>query len=201
MSFYNTPSILPVVTNKESNQQINTTDDEQATINNNNNQQHFLIGCWTNYDVEQLYKDGSLQRECNNTSPRPPCGLYHGIYNKNNKQIIVDGAMPMRSPSWLTFSKTDNNICYIAHENSEGFPGEVSVTRLINNNAQNESTTATTTTNLLNLSILQTLPTFGEQPTHSALNRDERFIAICNYGADPNTSSVVIYPVDPTTNV
>ena len=86
------------------------------------------------------------------------------------------------NPSWLTLSK-DQTRLFVVNENGQGQADVV---------GRASSVAIDPKTN--ELTLINQVKTLGEEPTHSSLSADERYLFVANYGvhADPGGSLAVL---------
>lgn len=86
------------------------------------------------------------------------------------------------NPSWLTLSR-DQTRLFVVNENGKG---QADVVGRASSVAIDPKTNA--------LTLINQVKTLGEEPTHSSLSADERYLFVANYGvhADPGGSLAVL---------
>ena len=111
-------------------------------------------------------------------------GIYRLQFDSSKGRITPEPLQVFKAanPSWLTLSK-DQIRLFVVNENGQG---QADVVGRASSVAIDPKTNALTLINQVN--------TLGEEPTHSSLSADERYLFVANYGvhADPGGSLAVL---------
>jgi len=114
-------------------------------------------------------------------------GIYRYGFNEKTGQIDPTPRQVIKSenPSWLTLSK-DQHLLFVVNENG---PGQTDVVGKVSSFAINGKTHEVTPINQVDSK--------GDEPTHSSLSADERFLFVANYAVQPDPGGVLaVVPVD-----
>lgn len=111
-------------------------------------------------------------------------GIYRLQFNSDSGRITPEPLQVFKTanPSWLTLSK-DQQRLFVVNENGKGQSDVVGrITSLAIDPKTNE------------LSLINQVKSLGEEPTHSSLSADERYLFVANYGVheDPGGSLAVL---------
>ncbi|MDD1016048.1 lactonase family protein [Pseudomonas rubra] len=109
-------------------------------------------------------------------------GIYRYRFNSDSGQIEPTPLQVLKSenPSWLTLS-VDRRLLFAVNENGGG-NGQVSSFAIAKDGS---------------LKALNQVPSQGDEPTHSSLSHDQRYLFVANYGAQPAPGgSLSVLPVD-----
>ncbi|WP_407311145.1 lactonase family protein [Pseudomonas sp. nanlin1] len=115
-------------------------------------------------------------------------GLYRYRFDAQSGLIEHKTLQVVKSdnPSWLTLSP-DQTRLFVVNENG---PGQKDVVGKVSSFALDPKTHA--------ISPINQVQTQGDEPTHSSLSHDGRFLFIANYGVSPNPGgSLAVIAVDP----
>ena len=111
-------------------------------------------------------------------------GIYRLQFDSVKGRITPEPLQVFKSanPSWLTLSK-DQTRLFVVNENGKGQSDVV---------GRASSVAIDPKTN--QLTLINQVKTLGEEPTHSSLSADERYLFVANYGvhADPGGSLAVL---------
>ena len=111
-------------------------------------------------------------------------GIYRLQFDSNSGHITPEPLQVFKAsnPSWLTLSK-DQQRLFVVNENGKG---QADVVGRVSSLAIDPKTNQ--------LSLISQVKTLGEEPTHSSLSGDERYLFVANYGvhADPGGSLAVV---------
>jgi 6-phosphogluconolactonase (cycloisomerase 2 family) len=113
-------------------------------------------------------------------------GIYRFGFNTQTGQLDAKPRQVIKSenPSWLTLSK-DQRHMFAVNENG---PGQTDVVGKVSSYAIDPKTHA--------VSFLNQVETRGEEPTHSSLSLDGRFLFVANYAVHPQPGGVLaVVPV------
>lgn len=104
-------------------------------------------------------------------------GIYRLQFDSEKGRITPEPLQVFKSanPSWLTLS-ADQQRLFVVNENGKG---QADVVGRVSSVAINPQTHE--------LTLVNQVKTLGEEPTHSSLSHDERYLFVANYGvhADP----------------
>ena len=111
-------------------------------------------------------------------------GIYRLQFNSDSGRITPEPLQVFKTanPSWLTLSK-DQQRLFVVNENGKGQTDVVGrVSSLGIDPKTNE------------LTLINQVKSLGEEPTHSSLSADERYLFVANYGVheDPGGSLAVV---------
>ena len=111
-------------------------------------------------------------------------GIYRLQFNSDSGRITPEPLQVFKTanPSWLTLSK-DQQRLFVVNENGKGQSDVVGrISSLAIDSKTNE------------LSLINQVKSLGEEPTHSSLSADERYLFVANYGVheDPGGSLAVL---------
>ena len=111
-------------------------------------------------------------------------GIYRLQFNSETGRITPEPLQVFKAanPSWLTLSK-DQQRLFVVNENGKGQADGVGrVSSLAIDPKTNQ------------LTLIHQVKSLGEEPTHSSLSADERYLFVANYGAheDPGGSLAVL---------
>ncbi|QBF27757.1 lactonase family protein [Pseudomonas tructae] len=109
-------------------------------------------------------------------------GIYRYRFNSDSGQIEPTPLQVLKSenPSWLTLS-VDRRLLFAVNENGGG-NGQVSSFAIAKDGS---------------LKALNQVPSQGDEPTHSSLSHDQRYLFVANYGVQPAPGgSLSVLPVD-----
>ena len=109
-------------------------------------------------------------------------GIYRYRFNSDSGQIDPTPLQVLNSenPSWLTLS-VDKRLLFAVNENGAG-NGQVSSFAIGKDGS---------------LKALSQVPSLGDEPTHSSLSHDQRYLFVANYGVLPAPGgSLSVLPVD-----
>ena len=111
-------------------------------------------------------------------------GIYRLQFDSAKGRITPEPLQVFKTanPSWLTLSK-DQSRLFVVNENGKGQRDVV---------GRASSVAIDPKTN--QLTLINQVKTLGEEPTHSSLSADERYLFVANYGvhADPGGSLAVL---------
>lgn len=111
-------------------------------------------------------------------------GIYRLQFNSDSGRITPEPLQVFKTanPSWLTLSK-DQQRLFVVNENGKG---QSDVVGRISSLAIDPKTNE--------LSLINQVKSLGEEPTHSSLSADERYLFVDNYGVheDPGGSLAVL---------
>ncbi|MQT64264.1 beta-propeller fold lactonase family protein [Pseudomonas sp. FSL R10-0056] len=111
-------------------------------------------------------------------------GIYRLQFDSAKGRITPEPLQVFKAanPSWLTLSK-DQTRLFVVNENGQG---QADVVGRASSVAIDPKTNA--------LTLINQVKTLGEEPTHSSLSADERYLFVANYGvhADPGGSLAVV---------
>ena len=111
-------------------------------------------------------------------------GIYRLKFDSENGRITPEPLQIFKTanPSWLTLSKDQQHL-FVVNENGKG---QADAVGRVSSLAVDPKTNA--------LSLINQVKTLGEEPTHSSLSADERYLFVANYGvhADPGGSLAVL---------
>ena len=111
-------------------------------------------------------------------------GIYRLQFDSQSGRLTPEPLQVFKAtnPSWLTLSR-DQSRLFVVNENGQGQADVV---------GRVSSLSIDPKTNELNL--INQVKTLGEEPTHSSLSGDERYLFVANYGvhADPGGSLAVV---------
>ena len=111
-------------------------------------------------------------------------GIYRLQFDSSKGRITPEPLQVFKAanPSWLTLSK-DQTRLFVVNENGQG---QADVVGRASSVAIDPKTNA--------LTLINQVKTLGEEPTHSSLSADERYLFVANYGvhADPGGSLAVL---------
>ncbi len=111
-------------------------------------------------------------------------GIYRLQFNSDSGRITPEPLQLFKTanPSWLTLSK-DQQRLFVVNENGKG---QSDVVGRISSLAIDPKTNE--------LSLINQVKSLGEEPTHSSLSADERYLFVANYGVheDPGGSLAVL---------
>ena len=111
-------------------------------------------------------------------------GIYRLQFNSDSGRITPEPLQVFKTanPSWLTLSK-DQQRLFVVNENGKG---QSDVVGRISSLAIHPKTNE--------LSLINQVKSLGEEPTHSSLSADERYLFVANYGVheDPGGSLAVL---------
>ena len=129
----------------------------------------------TSPDVELLvgsYTQGTSQ------------GIYRLQFDSDKGHITPEPLQVFKAsnPSWLTLS-ADQQRLFVVNENGQGQTDVVGRASSVAIDPKSNE-----------LSLVNQVSTLGEEPTHSSLSHDERYLFVANYGvhADPGGSLAVL---------
>ena len=129
----------------------------------------------TSPDVELLvgsYTQGTSQ------------GIYRLQFDSDKGHISPEPLQVFKAsnPSWLTLS-ADQQRLFVVNENGQGQTDVVGRASSVAIDPKSNE-----------LSLVNQVSTLGEEPTHSSLSHDERYLFVANYGvhADPGGSLAVL---------
>lgn len=111
-------------------------------------------------------------------------GIYRLQFNSDSGRITPEPLQVFKTanPSWLTLSK-DQQRLFVVNENGKG---QTDVVGRISSLAIDPKTNE--------LTLINQVKSLGEEPTHSSLSADERYLFVANYGVheDPGGSLAVL---------
>ena len=111
-------------------------------------------------------------------------GIYRLQFDSENGRITPEPLQVFKAvnPSWLTLSK-DQRRLFVVNENGQG---QADVVGRVSSVAIDPKTNE--------LRLINQVKTLGEEPTHSSLSADERYLFVANYGVqtDPGGSLAVV---------
>ena len=111
-------------------------------------------------------------------------GIYRLQFDSDKGRITPQPLQVFKTdnPSWLTLSK-DQQRLFVVNENGQG---QADIAGRVSSLAIDPKTNR--------LSAINQVKTLGEEPTHSSLSSDERYLFVANYGvhADPGGSLAVL---------
>ena len=111
-------------------------------------------------------------------------GIYRLQFDSDKGRIAPEPLQVFKAanPSWLTLSR-DQTRLFVVNENGKGQADVV---------GRASSVAIDPKTN--ELTLINQVKTLGEEPTHSSLSADERYLFVANYGvhADPGGSLAVL---------
>ena len=111
-------------------------------------------------------------------------GIYRLQFDSDKGRIAPEPLQVFKAanPSWLTLSR-DQTRLFVVNENGKG---QADVVGRASSVAIDPKTNA--------LTLINQVKTLGEEPTHSSLSADERYLFVANYGvhADPGGSLAVL---------
>ncbi|WP_019409334.1 lactonase family protein [Pseudomonas psychrophila] len=111
-------------------------------------------------------------------------GIYRLQFNSDTGRITPEPLQVFKTanPSWLTLSK-DQQRLFVVNENGKG---QADVVGRVSSLAIDPKTNQ--------LTLINQVKSLGEEPTHSSLSADERYLFVANYGAheDPGGSLAVL---------
>ena len=114
-------------------------------------------------------------------------GIYRLQFDSDKGRIAPEPLQVFKAanPSWLTLSR-DQTRLFVVNENGKG---QADVVGRASSVAIDPKTNA--------LTLINQVKTLGEEPTHSSLSADERYLFVANYGvhADPG-GSLAVLPID-----
>lgn len=114
-------------------------------------------------------------------------GIYRLQFNSDNGRITPEPLQVFKTanPSWLTLSK-DQQRLFVVNENGKG---QADVVGRVSSLAIDPKTNE--------LTLINQVKSLGEEPTHSSLSADERYLFVANYGVheDPG-GSLAVLPVN-----
>ncbi|RRV05549.1 lactonase family protein [Pseudomonas sp. v388] len=114
-------------------------------------------------------------------------GIYRLGFNRETGQIDPAPRQVIKSenPSWLTLSK-DQRFLFAVNENG---PGQSDVVGKVSSFAIDPKTHGIT--------ALSQVKSHGDEPTHSSLSPDGRYLFVANYAVNPDPGGVLaVLPVD-----
>lgn len=111
-------------------------------------------------------------------------GIYRLQFNSDTGRITPEPLQVFKTanPSWLTLSK-DQQRLFVVNENGKG---QADVVGRVSSLAIDPKTNE--------LTLINQVKSLGEEPTHSSLSADERYLFVANYGVheDPGGSLAVL---------
>ena len=111
-------------------------------------------------------------------------GIYRLQFNSDSGRITPEPLQVFKTanPSWLTLSK-DQQRLFVVNENGKG---QTDVVGRVSSLAIDPKTNE--------LTLINQVKSLGEEPTHSSLSADERYLFVANYGVheDPGGSLAVV---------
>ena len=111
-------------------------------------------------------------------------GIYRLQFDSEKGRITPEPLQVFKSanPSWLTLS-ADQQRLFVVNENGKGQADGVGRVSSVAINPKTHE-----------LTLVNQVKTLGEEPTHSSLSHDERYLFVANYGvhADPGGSLAVL---------
>ena len=111
-------------------------------------------------------------------------GIYRLQFNSETGRITPEPLQVFKAanPSWLTLSK-DQQRLFVVNENGKG---QADVVGRVSSLAIDPKTNQ--------LTLINQVKSLGEEPTHSSLSADERYLFVANYGVheDPGGSLAVL---------
>lgn len=111
-------------------------------------------------------------------------GIYRLQFNSDSGRITPEPLQVFKTanPSWLTLSK-DQQRLFVVNENGKG---QTDVVGRVSSLAIDPKTNE--------LTLINQVKSLGEEPTHSSLSADERYLFVANYGVheDPGGSLAVL---------
>ena len=114
-------------------------------------------------------------------------GIYRLQFNSDSGRITPEPLQVFKTanPSWLTLSK-DQQRLFVVNENGKG---QTDVVGRVSSLAIDPKTNE--------LTLINQVKSLGEEPTHSSLSADERYLFVANYGVheDPG-GSLAVLPVN-----
>ncbi|TDV63350.1 lactonase family protein [Pseudomonas sp. LP_7_YM] len=113
-------------------------------------------------------------------------GIYRYGFNTQTGQLEAKPRQVIKSenPSWLTLSKDQRHL-FVVNENG---PGQTEVVGKVSSFAIDSKTHA--------VSFINQIDSKGEEPTHSNLSLDGRFLFVANYAVHPDPGgSLAVVPV------
>ncbi|MFJ3524221.1 lactonase family protein [Pseudomonas sp. NPDC090203] len=113
-------------------------------------------------------------------------GIYRYGFNSQTGQLDATPRQVIKSenPSWLTLSKDQRHL-FAVNENG---PGQTDVVGKVSSFAIDPKTHA--------VSFINQIDSKGEEPTHSNLSKDGRFLFVANYAVHPDPGgSLAVVPV------
>jgi 6-phosphogluconolactonase len=113
-------------------------------------------------------------------------GIYRYGFNTQTGQLEATPRQVIKSenPSWLTLSKDQRHL-FAVNENG---PGQTDVVGKVSSFAIDPKTHA--------VSFINQIDSKGEEPTHSNLSQDGRFLFVANYAVHPDPGgSLAVVPV------
>jgi 6-phosphogluconolactonase (cycloisomerase 2 family) len=113
-------------------------------------------------------------------------GIYRYGFNTQTGQLDATPRQVIKSenPSWLTLSKDQRHL-FAVNENG---PGQTDVVGKVSSFAIDPKTHA--------VSFINQIDSKGEEPTHSNLSKDGRFLFVANYAVHPDPGgSLAVVPV------
>ena len=114
-------------------------------------------------------------------------GLYRLKFNSDSGHLTPEPLQVFKTanPSWLTLSK-DQQRLFVVNENGKG---QTDVVGRVSSLAIDPKTNE--------LTLINQVKSLGEEPTHSSLSADERYLFVANYGVheDPG-GSLAVLPVN-----
>ncbi|MQT31757.1 lactonase family protein [Pseudomonas helleri] len=114
-------------------------------------------------------------------------GIYRLQFDSESGRITPEPLQVFKAsnPSWLTLSK-DQSRLFVVNENGQG---QADVVGRVSSIAIDPKTLA--------LSLVNQVKTLGEEPTHSGLSADEKYLFIANYGVHEYPGgSLAVVPVN-----
>lgn len=114
-------------------------------------------------------------------------GIYRYRFNSQSGKIDLQPRQVIKSenPSWLTLSKDQRHL-FVVNENG---PGQSDTVGKVSSFAIDHKTHEVTPINQIQSK--------GDEPTHSSLSKDERFLFVANYAVHPDPGGVLaVVPVD-----
>ena len=111
-------------------------------------------------------------------------GIYRLQFDSAKGRITPEPLQVFKTanPSWLTLSK-DQSRLFVVNENGKGQRDVVG-----------RASSVAIDPNTNQMTLINQVKTLGEEPTHSSLSADERYLFVANYGvhADPGGSLAVL---------
>lgn len=127
--------------------------------------QSALAGSWTS-----VPDDPRVQQP-----EKPSEGLYQ-LTRHPDGSLEINGVLKMKSPSWIA-SSPDGRFAWVTNEEVNG-----AVTALARDaNGR--------------FSVVNSVSSPGQQPTHAALSPDGRFLIVANYSVAPGGAGIAVFPV------